>query len=151
MNDLLGEDESLVNVGAYYNNELISVITFNQENEILRFSTIRGYNECDIFPELLSYFIKKYQPKQIISYADRRWSNGNVYEKNGFIKISDGMPNYWYMPTYDIRIHRNIFNKQYLSTNLPIYDETLTEWENMQLNGYDRIWDCGNFKYEKGS
>lgn len=22
------------------------------------------------------------------------------------------------------------------------------EWQNMQMNGYDRIWDCGNLKYE---
>ena len=21
-------------------------------------------------------------------------------------------------------------------------------WENMKNNGYDRIWDCGNLKYE---
>jgi len=31
---------------------------------------------------------------------------------------------------------------------LTSFDEKLTEWENMQLNGYDRIWDCGNFIYE---
>jgi hypothetical protein len=23
------------------------------------------------------------------------------------------------------------------------YEDSLTEWENMQLNGYDRVWDCG--------
>lgn len=31
---------------------------------------------------------------------------------------------------------------------LPIFDINLTNWENMQLNGYDRIWDCGYIKYE---
>lgn len=33
-------------------------------------------------------------------------------------------------------------------TKLEKYDCDLSEWQNMQLNGYDRIWDCGHFKYE---
>ena len=27
---------------------------------------------------------------------------------------------------------------------LKIYNHSLSEWENMKNNGYDRIWDCGN-------
>jgi hypothetical protein len=23
----------------------------------------------------------------------------------------------------------------------------LSEWQNMQINGYDRIWDCGHMKF----
>jgi len=34
-----------------------------------------------------------------------------------------------------------------LSEKLELFDPALTEWENMQLNGYDRIWDCGNRVY----
>ena len=30
-----------------------------------------------------------------------------------------------------------------------IFDESLSEWENMKLNGYDRIWDCGNYVFMK--
>ena len=30
------------------------------------------------------------------------------------------------------------------------FDSNLTEWENMQLNNYDRIWDCGNISYKYG-
>ena len=29
-----------------------------------------------------------------------------------------------------------------------MFDPHLTEWQNMQLNGYDRIWDCGHYKFE---
>lgn len=32
--------------------------------------------------------------------------------------------------------------------NLEIFDENLTEYQNMLNNGYDRIWDCGNYKYK---
>jgi hypothetical protein len=34
------------------------------------------------------------------------------------------------------------FQKHKLKEKLKIYNENLTEWENMQLNGYNRIWDC---------
>ena len=30
---------------------------------------------------------------------------------------------------------------------LKIYNHSLSEWENMKNNGYDRIWDCGHGKY----
>jgi hypothetical protein len=35
-----------------------------------------------------------------------------------------------------------------LKDKLKDFDPVLSEWENMQMNGYDRIWDCGNFIYE---
>jgi len=40
------------------------------------------------------------------------------------------------------------FQKHKLKTILPTFDPTLTEWENMKNNGYDRIWDCGNGKWK---
>ena len=36
-----------------------------------------------------------------------------------------------------------------LNKKLDVVDLSLTEWQNMQLNNYDRIWDCGNIKYIK--
>jgi len=41
--------------------------------------------------------------------------------------------------------------KHKLKDKLALFDPKLTEWENMQNNGYDRIWDCGNlvFKYNE--
>jgi hypothetical protein len=35
-----------------------------------------------------------------------------------------------------------------LNEKLEVFDPSLTEWQNMQLNGYDRIWDCGCNAYE---
>jgi len=37
--------------------------------------------------------------------------------------------------------------KHNLKDKLQIFDPNLTEWQNMQLNNYDRIWDCGNFVF----
>ena len=98
--------------------------------------------------KLLSYFIKQYKPKKIISYADRRWSDGNLYKKIGFNLVNLTHPSYFYTNDYLIKYHRFSFRKDQLSEKLVLFDPQLTEWENMQLNGYDRIWDCGNLKYE---
>lgn len=157
-----GEDYSQIKLGAFYQNELVAVMTFGKprvamghkninkdDYELIRFATSK--NVVGIASKLLSYFTKLYTPQKIISYADRRWTymNKNVYEKIGFVKISNGTPNYWYIsPKSNKRIYRYNFRKQTLKETLQIFDPNLTEWQNMQLNDYDRIWDCGSIKYE---
>ena len=153
-----GGISSSIYLGAYYNNELISVMNFSKnricvgnknivsEYELIRFCFSK--NCVGIFSKLLKYFIRNYAPTKIVSYSDRRWSVGDLYEKNGFKKVSNGTPNYWYMEKYQHREHRFNYIKSKLSKKLIKFDRSLTEWQNMQLNGYDRIWDCGNLKYE---
>jgi len=59
---------------------------------------------------------------------------------------SKSKPGYCYTD-YKNRFSRMKFQKHKLSNILEYFDPKLTEWENMQLNGYDRIWDCGNYVY----
>jgi len=40
------------------------------------------------------------------------------------------------------------FQKQTLKDKLEMFNPELTVWENLQMNGYNRIWDCGNHKFE---
>jgi very-short-patch-repair endonuclease len=158
-----GDDKSQIAVGAYFDNVLVAVMTFGNkrialgskssnkdEYEMYRFCT-GDASVIGIGGKLLSYFIKTYNPKKIISYADRRWSGKNsFYEKIQFKLDSITRPNYWYFNLKDpyVLYHRFGFRKSELIKKLERYDPNLTEWQNMQLNGYDRIWDCGNFKYE---
>ena len=155
-----GIDNSSIRLGAFYNNELISVMTFGKlrislgsrdvknEYELIRFCSSK--NIIGIASKLLSHFIKNYHPKKIITYADKRWSNGNLYKKIGFDLIKETTPNYWYVnkKAYIDRIHRFNYRKNVLSKKLKTFNPKLTEWENMQLNGFDRIWDCGHYKFE---
>lgn len=157
-----GEDRSKVKLGAYYQNELVAVMTFgtmrralgqnstNQhEYELLRFSTSKTV--VGIASKLLSYFIKTYNPSKIITYADRRYSDeSSFYTKLGFVNVGVSAPNYWYFHISNKLhlFHRYNFAKHTLSKKLENFNPKLSEWENMQLNGYDRIWDCGNLKYE---
>lgn len=158
-NHIQGEDKSKYKFGLYYNNELVSIMTFgnlrkitgnkSKEDyyELIRFCTKLNTNIIGGFSKLLTFFIKTQNPKQIISYADRRWSQGKLYESNKFEFIKNTPPNYWYMKYYKIREHRYKYRKSELSKILPIFNPSLSEWENMKNNKYDRIWDCGSKKY----
>lgn len=160
-NHIQGADKSNIRFGAFYNNELVSVMTFGKlrlalgnkskedEYEMYRFC-IGKKNVVGIGGKLLSNFLKKYNPIKIISYSDRRWNaNASFYEKIGFNFIKKTSCNYWYIDkNYNHRYYRFNFRKNNLKNILESFDPSRSEWENMQLNGYDRIWDCGNLKYE---
>lgn len=155
---LQGEDKSKIKLGLFYEDELVSVMTFGSLRKSLGYKGVKNtfelirfvskYNVIGGASKLLKYFIVNYKPNKIISYADRRWSTGNLYEKIGFKFITTTEPSYWYTNTYITRTHRFNFRKNVLSKKLEQFDPKLSEWQNMQLNNYDRIWDCGTLKYE---
>ena len=167
-NHIQGKNSSVVNLGAFYNDDLVSVMTFdngrgmsmnktNNKNyyELDRFCVNNSYSANGIANKMIKFFIKNYNPKKIISFADRRWTldkNNNLYIKLGFklLEITPPVYSYFYKRTHEInRHHRFAFGKSSLKKKFPeIYDENKTEWQMMQELGYDRIWDCGKFKYE---
>lgn len=160
-NHIQGEDRSLHNIGLYYSKELVAIMTFCRprifmghkkyelgEYELSRYATSKSI--IGGASKLLNYFIKKHNPKKIISYADRRWSsniNNTMYDMLGFKKVRINKPNYWYLKHYKIRSHRYGFTKQRIINELG-GDPNKTEIQNMLELGYDRIWDCGTIKYE---
>jgi len=152
-----GDKSSSIRFGLFSDNKLISVITFGKYRSLMgktpidgEFELIRYATSCKIsggFSKLLSHFIKEIKPVNIVSYADRRWSDGGLYKKCGFIMTKDTKPNYWYIKNGN-RYYRYNFRKNILHKKLEIFDGNISEWENMKVNGYDRIWDCGSFKFE---
>lgn len=94
------------------------------------------------FSKLLKYFRQNYTGS-IITYADKRYSNGDLYRTNGFQELKDSQPNYFYTRGQEL-YSRMQFQKHKLEKQLKDYDFKLSEAENMFINGYRRIWDCGN-------
>jgi hypothetical protein len=158
-NHIQGEDKSKIKLGLYHNNELVSVMTFGRlrkitgnkhsecKYELIRYASKLDTNVVGGFSKLLNNFTKTYTPQEIVSYADRRYSIGRLYEFNGFSFIHNTPPNYWYMKYYKNREHRFKYRKSELSKLLECYNHDISEWENMKNNKYDRIWDCGSKKY----
>jgi len=164
-NHLQGNSIDKVRFGLFYNDELVSVMTFgkkrkslgndnrdNSEYELVRFCNKINLTIIGGFSKLLKNFIKKYNPSKIETFADIRWSGldqtKTVYFKNGFNFVKQTPPNYWYINTerYLNRSHRFSFRKDVLVKEG--YNKELTEWEIMKLKKYDRIWDCGSLKFE---
>ena len=93
---------------------------------------------------MFKYFKENYNPKEIIIYADRSHSNGNLYNKLGFNFISKTQPNYYYIID-GIRHHRFNFRKDKLVKDG--FDSSKTEHDIMIERNIFRIYDSGNLKF----
>jgi hypothetical protein len=114
--------------------------------ELVRFCTDTSYRIPGIASKLLTHFKRNHQWNEIYSYADRRWSVGNMYYKLGFELTTTNPPDYYYVINGK-RKHRWAYRKDILKNTLPNYDPTKTEYENMQNHGFYRVWDCGTLKF----
>lgn len=160
-NHIQGNSNTSMNFGLFHQNELVSVMTFSKERlalgnnkskddvyELNRFCSKLGINVVGGASKLLKHFINVYKPSKVISYADRRWSQGGLYEKLGFVNRGNTKPNYWYTRDFILREHRFNYRKDVLYKKIETFDPLLTESENMKNNGYLKIWDAGSKRYE---
>lgn len=153
-NHIQGRTGFTIALGAYYNNELVGVMTFKKEKEgywdLNRFATDINHQCVGIGGKLFKYFTRNYPFIEIKSFADRRWTTdptNNLYTKLGFEFDSYVPPSYWYYKDGEIiRHHKFGFRKQILHKRygLPL---DLKESEMAERLGYTRIWDCGLIKY----
>ena len=161
-----GGCRSTVAIGAWYEEELVSVMTFDEARavnpgkesnvELKRFCVNTDVSCPGIFGRLLSFYIKQRTVQtSIISFADLRWTlntKENIYTKNGFYINKILGPDYtYYNPKYsrNKRLTKYQFGKQKLKLKFPdVYQKELSEWEIMQLAGFDRVWDCGKIRYK---
>jgi hypothetical protein len=153
-NHIQGTIGSKVNLGLYYNDELVSIMTLGKgrivmngvknEWELLRFCNKINHSVIGGASKLFKHFVKNYNPKQIISYADRRWSQGNLYNQLGFNKTHNSKPNYFYVVNSE-REHRFKYRKNLLIKEG--FDKNKTEREIMNDRKIYRIYDCGNLVY----
>ena len=157
-NHIQGSVHSSVNIGLFFEDELISLMTFGKtrfskkyEWELLRFCSKLNWHVIGAASKLLKHFEKEYSPKSLVSYADRRWSQGKVYKAIGFNLEHASLPNYWYWKDASQIYSRVKFQKHTLERQLETYDPNLTEVQNMKNNHYSRIFDCGNLVFAKKS
>jgi hypothetical protein len=145
--------------GLYYQNKLVSIMTFgylrrnlgqkttqDNEYELLRFCNMLNTSVIGAASKLFKHFLKIHNPKRIISYADRRWSIGKLYETLGFKFSHNSSPNYFYVIGRE-RKNRYNFRKDIL---IKEYGCSVADTEhNFCFNkGWYRIYDSGAKVYE---
>jgi hypothetical protein len=155
-NHLQGFVNTNINYGLYYNDELVSLMTFmksrkilnktdkNGEYELVRFCNKVGFSVIGGASKLLKQFIKDYAPKSVLSYCDISWANGILYKNLGFKLIGLTKPNYYYIINGK---KENRINYQKHKLVKKGYSQDLTEVQIMAQLGYYRLFNCGNEKY----
>jgi hypothetical protein len=156
-NHIQGNVNSSIKIGLFYNNELVSLMTFGKlrnvlgnkqhidgEYEMLRFCNKLNTVVIGGASKLYNYFKIKFTPIIVISFANLRYSHGELYEKLGFEFKNNTSPNYWYVIGKK-RKHRFLFRKDVLVKEG--YDINKTEHQIMSERKIPRIYDCGNIKY----
>lgn len=116
--------------------------------ELVRFCNVKNTQVVGGASKLFKSFLKEgLKVKKIISFADLRWSKGDLYEKLGFglEKIAD--PSFFYLKPGPRQYSKRYYRSNFTKTKEDIKD--LTEWENRILQGFDRIWDCGKQRWVK--
>lgn len=145
---------ALLYYGLFLDNKLVSCMSFGKprfnkkyEYELIRFSNKLGYIVIGGASKLFKAFVKDNNPTSIISYANRRFSTGNLYYKLGFSLIGSSKPSYFYSDgkTYKSRMSAQKHKLKKLLGNK--YDPNLSEYDNMIKSKYFKIWDCGNLVY----
>lgn len=133
--------------GLFNNDQLVSLMAFGYHHRNTKELVLNRY--CSVFntkiiggaSKLIKY-ASKYFGMDIVTWSDNRWSNGNVYEKIGFIKQAELKPDYCWVKN-DIRYSKQSRRKQ--ATNQP---KELTEKEFNESMGFRRLWDCGKIKWK---
>ena len=153
-NHLQGYVNSSLRIGLYYNDELVSIMTFGKKRvalgnkdsngwELYRFCNKTGYSIIGGAGKLLKYFLNNFDHVSLESFSSNDISNGDLYIKLGFKYVSESI-SYWYFKNKQ-RYHRFKFRKSELMKSGA--DESLSESEIMTKLGYLKIFDTGQKKW----
>lgn len=149
-NHLQGYIPSSVNLGLFFMNELVSIMTFsktrynkNYDWELLRFCHKKSTTVVGGASKLLKYS----GIKNMITYCDLRYGTGEVYRNIGMKFLRNTTPNYFYWKTIS-KLESRIKYQKHRLKDFENYSEDKTEWEIMREQGFHRIYDCGNLVFE---
>lgn len=150
-NHIQGRSNSSIRYGLYYNNKLVSLMTFGYRYtnakrtfELIRFCNTLNTNVIGGSSKLFKHFLKNNDIDELISYSDKSMFDGSMYEMLGFINDGDTSLNYWWVVDKK-RYHRFKYNKNKLVSEG--YDPELTGDQIMYNKGAYKIWGCGQIRW----
>lgn len=135
--------------GAYSEERLVGVLTFGRQRGTRILELTRFCSDGRVYAGMFSKLLKAALcdiSEDIVTFADLRYSEGNLYERCGFEKRETIRPDYKYVKrnkTY----HKSLFTKRRIEKKFGVDMSLLTEREAMRQQGYSRIYDCGKIRY----
>lgn len=151
-NHIQGNCPSKINIGLFNSTELIMIGTFGRSRfnkkanwELLRMASLQHTAVIGGASKIMKHFNINYMlsNETLISYCHRRFSSGSIYQKLGFTHSHSTVPGYSYVKNGKHAGSRNQWQKHMLANKLEKFNHALSEGENMKLNGFHKIWDCG--------
>lgn len=157
-------NQGTISYGLYYNNELVSVMSFGKlrgqnklHNNKDHYELVRFVTKCNIriiggASKLFKKFISEYQPVYIICYSDNDFFTGETYNKLGFKLKSLGksIDYQWVKGTKALSRYECMTNKllekydKYRNINITGSIEDYV----MHDLGYNKLYRCGNSIWE---
>ena len=135
----------------YHEGSVVACMTFKKrsdsEYELNRYATskrvVGGFSKLT---KTAKDALRKIGASSLVSFADVRYSDGNLYTKNGWSYEYTTPPDYQYV-FGDKRVRKQNFRRKDLAKKLANFDQSLSETENMTAHGHHRIYDCGLMKF----
>lgn len=108
-NHLQGSCKSYISFGLFYNEDLICMVSFRKMKgtnkiEIARFCNKLNTSVVGGFSKLMKFAKKELKSQgfqEIITYSDRRYSNGSLYGSNGFLFRHFTVPDMFWVKGYE--------------------------------------------------
>lgn len=126
-NHIAGKIKGTVNIGLYFNNELVMVTAFNK-TKILRVSYKNNFDITGGLEKIINYYILEYKQKFLEIKIDLRWDSKEQFDKLGFIHLRMLKPDFAITKPYK---------------KLWLRSEKKENWKKLKEMGFDRIFDCG--------
>lgn len=136
-NHLQGGVDAKVNIGLNHRGNLVAVMQFGEhldegkkyDWELKRFCQLKGFRIIGGAGKMLAWFRKNYAGS-IVSYGNRRWTNGFLYKVLGFKFVKNTPPDFKYFK------NGSLISKNELKI------------QNFEKEGYRKLYDCGNQVWE---
>ena len=147
---LQGYAQDTIRLGLYYENNLVSIMTFGKprynkkyDYELIRYCSI--INITGGSERLFSHFVKTHEPVSVISYCDESKFSGNTYIKLGFKLKANGRPSkHWYNPKTKQHITDNLLRQRGFDQLFKTSYGKGTSNEALMLEaGFVEVYDCG--------
>lgn len=166
LNHRQGYAASKINLGLYFNDQLVSLMTFGPVRstlgkmssdgdvwELIRFCNTTDTSVVGGASKLFKYFTHNFKVSKIISFSDRAHTKGSLYELLGFSKVYNySYPSYVWVnmldDSYYTRVACQKRNLRKLFNDDTIDIENKTERQIMEEHGYCQVFDSGVIRWE---
>lgn len=143
--------------GSYYlglkekgTDNLVAAMILTRRGDTLTLD--RYATSCNVpggHSKLIAYVQREIPFSSLITFADLCISDGALYEKTGWTRDTILAPDYRYIYNGE-RAHKFNFRKKRFRDNPDLlWEEGLTERQLAELNGLQKVWDCGKIRYRQ--